>query len=69
MVLTSLRTKWGMNTGKLERLYGKELHDYCLQQAYPYIRSGKMSYECGILRITRSGLFVSDDIMSDLFYV
>ena len=69
MVLTSLRTRWGMNTGKLERLYGKELHDYCLQQAYPHIRSGKMSYECGILRITRSGLFVSDDIMSDLFYV
>jgi hypothetical protein len=31
-----------------------------------HLKSGKMTLENGILRIEESGIFVSDDIMSDL---
>ena len=62
-ILTSLRTCWGLNLKKLEDDFGTERMQYCLEQALPLVVTDD------VMRITRKGLFTSDDVMSDLFWV
>jgi oxygen-independent coproporphyrinogen-3 oxidase len=62
LVMTRLRTCDGL---PLE-LLSPENRRYCLRMAEVHLKSGKMTLENGILRIEESGIFVSDDIMSDL---
>jgi putative oxygen-independent coproporphyrinogen III oxidase len=76
LILTSLRTVWGLDLHLLEMRFGKRYADYCLHYAQPYIKQGKMEISTpserqpkGVLRITRNGIFVSDEIMSDLMWV
>jgi len=68
-ILTSLRTCWGLNLKKLEDDFGAERMRYCLEQALPHIRAGRLVVTDDVMRITRKGLFTSDDVMSDLFWV
>ena len=68
-VLTSLRTMWGLDLDKVKFLYGNDRYMYCLQQALIHIQSGNLIMSGKHLRLTRKGLFISDTIMSDLFYV
>ncbi len=68
-ILTSLRTCWGLNLRTLEADFGTERVRYCMTQAQPHLRAGRLELVDGILRITRQGIFTSDDIMSDLFWV
>ena len=68
-VLTSLRTMWGLDLDKVKFLYGNYRYMYCLQQALIHIQSGNLIMSGKHLRLTRKGLFISDTIMSDLFYV
>ena len=69
LVMTSLRTMWGLDLNKVKSLYGNDRYLYCLKQADGYIRSGHLNLTGECLRLTRKGLFISDAIMSDLFYV
>ena len=66
MVMLSLRTKEGIDLGKMSLELGKEARDFCLEQARRYIRSGLLVAEGGSLRLSRDGLYVSDMVMSDL---
>ncbi len=68
-ILTSLRTCWGLDVKRLETDFGPERTQYCLEQARPHIEAGRLAFADGRLRITRAGLFTSDDVMSDLFWV
>lgn len=68
-ILTSLRTCWGLDMKRLEIDFGEERARYCLKQARPHIEAGRLAFTDERLRITRAGLFTSDDIMSDLFWV
>lgn len=68
-ILTSLRTCWGLDLSRLRADFGKARVQYCLEQAQPHIHAGRLALDGGLLRITRSGLFTSDDVMSDLFWV
>lgn len=68
-ILTSLRTCWGLDLSRLRADFGEARAQYCLEQAQPHIRAGRLALDDGILRITRAGLFTSDDVMSDLFWV
>lgn len=65
LVTTALRTSEGLELKQLPPLY----HDYLLKTAKPWIVDRKMEVKNGRARITRGGIFVSDDIMSDLMYV
>lgn len=69
LILTSLRTMWGLNMNILERTFGKIYLDYCMKNAMPHIERGILSLQDGIMKLTENGIFVSDDIMSDLMYV
>ncbi|MFV0419202.1 MAG: radical SAM family heme chaperone HemW [Dysgonomonas sp.] len=68
-ILTGLRTKWGVNIGELEKLYGSQLKAYCLNNADKYISRGYVTYENDVLKLTRGGIFISDGIMSDLMWI
>lgn len=69
LVITSIRTMWGIPLDKLEQEYGPEFLNYCRKMAVPYVKSGKLSERDNTLRLTRKGIFISDSIMRDLLFV
>lgn len=68
MVMTGLRTVKGINFKQLEIIFGKHRLEYCKNNARPHIEAGRLELynDENSMRLTRNGLFVSDDIMSDL---
>ena len=68
-IITAIRTSKGLLLPALEKEFGKELHDFCLRNARPYLTQGKLTIENDWLRLTRAGIFISDGIMSDLLWV
>lgn len=61
-VLKSLRTIDGLDIDSIPQKY----MDYVLRMAQPHINAGRM-VRCGnVLRLTKEGIFVSNDIMSDM---
>ncbi len=71
MVMTGLRTSKGICLDEIEGRFDAERLNYCLRNARQHIESGRMA-TCSTaegntqLYLTTDGLFVSDDIMSDL---
>lgn len=61
-ILKGLRTKDGVELQALPRRYA----DYATKMAGPHIEAGRMVLDGGILRLTEAGIFVSNDVMSDL---
>lgn len=68
-IMTGLRTSIGVDMNKLKETSGEKAHDYCLKMATPHLKTHKLEYANGYLRLTSNGIFVSDDIISDLFIV
>ena len=68
-IITAIRTSKGLLLPALEKEFGKELHDFCLRNARPYLTQRKLTIENDWLRLTRAGIFISDGIMSDLLWV
>ena len=66
-VMTGLRTIWGISLDRIEKEFGKNYLDYLNQQAEKYIEDHLLFVDENILRITKSGKFLSDGIASDLF--
>jgi putative oxygen-independent coproporphyrinogen III oxidase len=69
LVMTSLRTANGVDLELLNQKFGKKYYDYCMKMSEPHILRKKMECKDGRLRLTESGIFVSNDIISDLFVV
>lgn len=69
MVLTRLRTRKGINLTEAEQRFAPTLMRYLAKQSETYIRQRLMEVAEGHLRITRQGIFISDTIIRDLFYV
>lgn len=68
-IITALRTSVGLSISELKEDFGDEWKSYCLAVADPHLRAGRLKLERDRLRLTQSGLFLSDGIMSDLLYV
>lgn len=70
LVATALRTCRGISLAQLKASYGETFSDYLLREARPHLCRGLMEQTPdGHLRLTRQGLYVSDDVMSDLVWV
>lgn len=69
LIITSLRTIWGLSLDKVENEFGRERLEYCLSNAQQYLITGKLEVRENVLYITEKGVFVSDGIMSDLLWV
>lgn len=65
MVTTALRTKEGLRLDCLEETY----LDYILKSARRDIGNGNLAVDNHCLHLTRQGLFISDDVMSNLIWV
>ena len=75
-IITSIRTKAGLDLQRLQDDFGKEHVDYCLRMAAPHLQRGTLRLlsptpqaPAGTLCLSRQGVFVSDGIMSDLLRV
>lgn len=70
MVMTRLRTREGIDLGLVRDEFGGQRLDYLMENAARSIAAGQLEeYECKgrrMLRLTRKGIFVSDEIMSDM---
>lgn len=65
LVMTRLRTIGGLPLG----LLADDDRAYCTAQAAPHLRAGRLELAQGALRLTRKGIFTSNDIISDLMRV
>ena len=68
-VMTGLRTMWGISTDKILQDFGAGRLHYLQKMAAPHLKSGKLMENDGHIRLTQQGIFVSDDILSDLMFV
>ena len=69
LITTALRTSDGINLMKMEQEFGKELADRLFQEAQSHISRGLMKIKNGRLSLTREGLYISDDVMSDFMII
>jgi len=65
LITTALRTKEGIFLPSLEPRY----HKYLMENAKTAINNGLLQIDDNHIHLTRQGLFVSDDVMSDLVFV
>lgn len=68
-ILTSLRMADGLDLDALAERFGQEARDEALRTARGHLAAGRLRRDGGRLRLTRKGLFVSDDVMSDFMRV
>ena len=66
-VMTRLRTQWGIPLEEYQELFGGKALEALLHHARPHLEAGKLTNPSGVLRLTPSGVFVSDGIIADLF--
>lgn len=66
-VMTRLRTSRGFELSELERRFGKNALTHCTEMAQPHMQSGHLILEDSRLHLTEKGVFVSNDVISDLF--
>ena len=69
LVFTALRTKIGVDLLDLRNKFGNKRCDKLLQQAQKYIDNDRMQIIGNRLSLTRSGIYVSDSIISDFMIV
>lgn len=69
LVMTRLRTCEGIPLTYLQQRFGQAYHNYCLHLAAPYLRQGLLLQKGDTLRLSKDGIFISDDIISDLMKV
>lgn len=68
-ILTGMRTMWGVDLKKLEKLFGNQKKEYCLKNVRKYMNQEFVIQSDDKLKLTRKGIFISDGIMSDLMWV
>ncbi len=69
LITTALRTADGIDLEKMRQEFGERAYRLLMTEAGHHIRRGVMKTENGRLSLTRAGLYISDDIMSDFMIV
>lgn len=68
-ILTKLRMMKGMNLSLLKDLFGEDYYTYCLSSAQRFIKEGLLLLDGDELKLTQSGIFISDGIMSEMMKI
>ena len=68
-IMTSLRTKWGVNRQNLEDKYGRKLLERTDKISRKYMKLNYMTLKNNMYILTDNGVFISNDIISDFFIV
>lgn len=69
LITTALRTSDGIDLARMKQKYGTQLFHQLKKDAETEIARGFMKIENGHLSLTREGLYISDDIMSNFMIV
>lgn len=69
LITTALRTCDGIDLAKTKKEYGTLLYNQMLKDAANEISLGFMKIKDGHLSLTREGLYISDDIMSNFMII
>jgi len=69
LVITSLRTMWGLDLDQLKQQFGNGLYRYCMSEARVFVERKWLVVDGKCLKVTNDGLFMSDAIMAQLMYV
>ncbi len=67
MIMTGLRTTWGLSLESFETQFGGHQLKGLLLRSERFLRQGLLEVESGRLRATKAGFFLIDGIASDLF--
>ncbi len=67
MIMTRLRTRRGLDLAEFAEKFGQSAHDSLMRRAAPIIARGLLSDDHRHLALTRDGVMLSDDIITDLF--
>ncbi|NNK70249.1 MAG: radical SAM family heme chaperone HemW [Flavobacteriaceae bacterium] len=67
LVMTGLRTIWGISLEQVEREFGMQFKDYLLIQAQEKIDQHLLYIDDGKIHVSKKGKFLSDGIASSLF--
>lgn len=68
-IMTSLRTVWGVSIEHIKQNFGATLWEYFQEMVTPHLYNGRLVIQNNHFCLTRKGIFVSDDIMSDLMFI
>jgi SAM-dependent methyltransferase len=66
MITTRLRTSRGISLDAVRTSYGEDMVAYLLENAAAHLANNWLKVENGHLRLTLSGIMMSDTVMSDL---
>jgi len=69
LIVTTLRTTWGLSLIDLEKEFGQEYLDFILHNARKHLNNEDLIIKKDHLQLTPKGVFISDGIMSDLLWV
>nr|MBD3621519.1 radical SAM family heme chaperone HemW [Sunxiuqinia sp.] len=68
-MITSLRTKWGISGPYLKENFDPKFRRFFQKQAEKYLTSKHLRYADDVYRLSAEGLFISDKIMEELFFI
>lgn len=68
-VMTALRTIEGIDVDVLGQKFGLKLQAYCMQEALPFVKEGRLTFSGNNITLTRDGKFFADGIASSLFKI
>ena len=68
-ILTTLRTQWGTDLEKIKQDFGYDLLAKNSGYISEVLKTGIVTLEGSVLRLTRKGKLLADKISSDLFVV
>ena len=68
-ILTRIRTKWGVDLKLVESEFGKPFREHLQKQSAKYLNTGNILAHNEVLTLSRNGLFISDEIMTDLMII
>uniref|UniRef100_UPI0032178E1C radical SAM family heme chaperone HemW n=1 Tax=uncultured Draconibacterium sp. TaxID=1573823 RepID=UPI0032178E1C len=68
-ILTRIRSKWGLSLKFVNKEFGTKLETYLLQQLDKYEKAGTVLINDDRITLSEKGLFISDEIMTDLIII
>ncbi len=66
-IMTRLRTMWGINLREMEALFSKDRVQKLLSLSERFIQKGLLFIDEGHLKLSSDGIFISDNILVELF--
>jgi len=69
VLMTGLRTIWGVSLQKIESQFGTDFKEILLKNAYKHLQNNTLVVTDDTLLITEKGKFLADGIAADLFVV